>query len=151
MNNKIGQDWKLGPIRPLPNPGLGMGWTQPQNSEAFSLRLSGKAGFLEVNGITCQAFKIYSLKKELLPMIRTLDLMAEGSLWMGKASAGTHGGRSGVVSVLRSTWKYSGSNTTLVCNPRDAAMGFRSGLNLSPARWWRADISCVELIPVLAP
>lgn len=78
MNNKISQDWELGPVRPLPNPGFGRGWTQPQNSEAFSLRLSGKAGFLEVNGITCQAFKIYSLKGELLPMTRTLDLMVEG-------------------------------------------------------------------------
>lgn len=87
MNNKIAHDWELGPVRPLPNPGLGMGWTQPQkggwacrgqNSETFSLRLSIQAGFLEVNGITCQAFKIYDLKGELLPTIQTLDLMVEG-------------------------------------------------------------------------
>lgn len=39
-----------------------------QNGETFSLRLSIKAGFLEVNGIACQAFKIYNLKGEL-PMI----------------------------------------------------------------------------------
>lgn len=47
---------------------------------------------------------------------------------MGKASAGTHGGRSRVVSLSSGApRKYSGSNTTLVCHPCDSAMGFRSG------------------------
>lgn len=100
-----------------------------QNGETFSLSLSIKAGFLEANGIICQAFKIYNLKGEFLRMIQTLELLVEGRESAGgKGKCWNSGWEEwGDLTVLTAPWKYSGSNTTLVFNPCDSAMGFGSG------------------------